>query len=85
MHAPVLLCVEHNVATVSAARIAMMPRARMEELVVSSPALTRAVLWSQLVDEDTLRAWIANLSRRNSVKRISHLRCELHVRARSVG
>ena len=45
----------------------------------------RAFWWTQLVDEDTLRAWIVSMGRRNSVQRVAHLMCELYVRARNVG
>ncbi|MBC7799767.1 MAG: Crp/Fnr family transcriptional regulator [Gemmatimonadaceae bacterium] len=85
MHASVLDHMEHSIATLTAARVARIPRNRMEELVVTRPALTRAFFWSQLVDEDTLRAWIVSMGRRNSVQRVAHLMCELYVRARNVG
>lgn len=85
MHASVLDHMEHSIATVSAAKVAMVPRREMEDLVLASPTLTRAFFWSQLVDEDTLRAWIASMGRRNSIQRVAHLMCELYVRARNVG
>ena len=41
--------------------------------------------WKQLVDGDTLRAWIVSMGRRDSVQRVAHLMCELYVRARNIG
>lgn len=85
MHASVLEYMEHSIATLTADRVAMIPRARMEELITTRPSLTRAFWWTQLVDEDTLRAWIASMGRRNSLQRVAHLMCELYVRARNIG
>lgn len=85
LHASVLDTMEHSIATITPARVAMVDRARMEELILTRPALTRAFWWAQLVDEDTLRAWIASMGRRNSLQRVAHLMCELYIRARNVG
>lgn len=85
LHASVLNFMEHSIATLTPARIAMVPRPRMEELITTRPALTRAFWWAQLVDEDTLRAWIVSMGRRDSLQRVAHLMCELYIRARNVG
>jgi CRP-like cAMP-binding protein len=84
LHASVLNYMEHSIATLTAARIAMVPRGIMENLIETRPAITRAFWWTQLVDEDTLRAWIVSMGRRNSVQRVAHLMCELYVRARNI-
>lgn len=85
VHASVVNRMEHSIATITPARVAMIPRGRMEELITTRASLTRAFWWTQLVDEDTLRAWIVSIGRRNSVQRVAHLMCELYVRARNVG
>lgn len=85
LHASVLEQMEHSIATLTAARVAMVPRKRMEELIETRPAITRAFWWTQLVDEDTLRAWIVSMGRRDSLQRVAHLMCELYVRARNIG
>ncbi len=85
LHASVLDQMEHSIATLTTARVAMIPRKRMEELIETRPAITRAFWWTQLVDEDTLRAWIVSMGRRDSVQRVAHLMCELYVRARNIG
>jgi CRP-like cAMP-binding protein len=85
LHASVLERMEHSIATLTAARVAMVPRQRMEELIFTRPAITRAFWWTQLVDEDTLRAWIVSMGRRDSLQRVAHLMCELYVRARNIG
>lgn len=85
LHASVLERMEHSIATLTPARVAMVPRKRMEELILTRPAITRAFWWTQLVDEDTLRAWIVSMGRRDSTQRVAHLMCELYVRARNIG
>lgn len=85
LHASVLNFMEHSIATITPARVAMVPRPRMEDLMTTRPAITRAFWWAQLVDEDTLRAWIVSMGRRDSVQRVAHLMCELYFRARNVG
>jgi CRP-like cAMP-binding protein len=57
----------------------------MERLIKTRPAITRAFWWTPLLDEDTLRAWIVSMGRRNGLQRVAHLICELYVRARNIG
>ena len=76
---------EHSIATLTPARVAKVDRKEMEELIETRPAIMRAFLWTQLVDEDTLRAWIVSMGRRDSVQRVAHLMCELYVRALNIG
>ena len=85
LHASVLDRMEHSIATLTPARVALVPRRRMEQLIESRPTIMRAFWWTQLVDEDTLRAWIVSMGRRDSVQRVAHLMCELHLRARNIG
>lgn len=84
-HVSVPDVMEHNVAALTRCRVASVPQSRVEELLASRPALSRAFHWSQLVAEDTLRAWMASMGRRNSVQRVAHLMCELYTRGRDVG
>lgn len=85
LHASVLDRMEHSIATLTPVRVALADRNRIEELIVARPAITRAFWWTQLVDEDTLRAWIVSMGRRDSVQRVAHLMCELYVRALNIG
>jgi CRP-like cAMP-binding protein len=85
MHVAVLDEMDHSIATLTEARVAMVPRPQMEQLIDASAALTHAFWRSQLVDEGTLRAWIVSMGRRGSVERVAHLMCEIYVRARNIG
>jgi CRP-like cAMP-binding protein len=85
LRASVSNAMEHSIATLTTARIALVPRGVLESLIETRPAITRAFWWTQLVDEDTLRAWIVSMGRRNGLQRVAHLMCELYVRARNIG
>jgi CRP-like cAMP-binding protein len=52
---------EHSISTLTPARVALIPRRQMEELIESRAPIARAFWWAQLVDEDTLRAWIVSM------------------------
>lgn len=85
MHGSVLDAMDHSIATLTQAQVAMIPRAQIEKLIETHPSIMRAFWWTQLVDEGILRAWIVSMGRRSSMQRVAHLMCELWVRARSIG
>ncbi|MGY6552542.1 MAG: Crp/Fnr family transcriptional regulator [Erythrobacter sp.] len=85
IHIAVLEAIDHNIMTLTKAKVASLPRAQMEALVQARPALTQAFWWSQLVDQSILRAWIISMGRRKSVERVAHLMCELYIRMRNIG
>lgn len=85
IHIAVLEAMDHSIMTLTKARVASLPRAQMEALVESRPAITRAFWWSQLVDQGVMRAWIVSMGRRKSVERVAHLMCELYIRMRNIG
>jgi CRP-like cAMP-binding protein len=85
IHIAVLEAIDHNIMTLTKAKVASLPRIQMEALVQARPALTQAFWWSQLVDQSILRAWIVSMGRRKSVERVAHLMCELYIRMRNIG
>ena len=85
MHVAVLDEMDHSLATLTRARVAFIPRAQMEQLIETRPAITQAFWRIQLIDEGILRAWIVSMGRRTAMERVSHLMCELYVRARNIG
>ena len=85
MHIGVLEEMDHSIGTLSACRVVTVSRERMDDLIVATPALTRAFWRAQLVDEGVLRSWIVSLGRRDSLERVAHLLLELYVRMRNIG
>ena len=84
-HVCILDHVDCGVAVLTDSRIAVLPREALDTIYAHQPALTRALLWSSLVNESVSREWLANMGRRTPNKRIGHLLCEMLVRLRSVG
>ena len=85
MHVAVLAEMDHNIATLTDATIATIPRHEMEALTEIKPNLSKAFWWTQLVDEGVLRATIVSMGRRTSLERVAHLLCELSFRMRNIG
>jgi CRP-like cAMP-binding protein len=84
VHITVLGEMDHSIATLTQARVAHIPRAKMRE-VEDRPRLTKALWWATLVDEAVLRAWLVNVGRRDAVQAIGHLLCEMYARLKNVG
>src|SRR3954469_476818 len=84
LHVTILGEMDHSIATVTRARVAYIPRGRMEALM-ERPAIARAFWWATLVDEAVLRSWIVNVGRRDAYEATGHLMCELYLRLKSVG
>ncbi len=85
MHLSLLDRMDHNIATITSAKVAMISRMRLDRLLETRPNLVKAFLWTQLVDEGVLRAWIVSMGRRDALERVAHLMCELYNRARNIG
>lgn len=85
MHVAMLSEMDHSIGTLTKARVATIPRARMEALIDARPSLTKAFWWTQLVDEGVLRATIVSIGRRTTSERVAHLLCELCFRMRNIG
>lgn len=85
IHIFILKQMDHSIGLLSDASVAMIPEKTMIELLDTYPRLARALFWATLVDEATLREWLANSNRREPFERVAHLFCELWLRMREVG
>lgn len=84
LHIFILNAMDHGIATLSPCTIVDIPRSRVLELT-DRPAIARALWWTTLVDEATLREWLVNMGQRDAERSIAHLFCELHLRLKGVG
>lgn len=75
---------DHAIATIEQSRIVEIPRATIDELITNHPGITRALWWATLVDEATLREWLANMGRRPSDRQMAHFFCEIYTRMDAV-
>jgi CRP-like cAMP-binding protein len=81
----ILRKMDHSIATLSPATVALIPRDTMLDLMAQHPRITQALWWSTRVDEATLREWVVNLGQRSAHERTAHLLCELFFRLRAMG
>jgi len=81
----VLKRMDHSIATVSAVRIAEIPKDTFLELATQYPRISQALWWNSLVEEAVAREWIVNNSQRAATERMAHLLCEMFIRLRAVG
>lgn len=84
LHVFILKAMDHNIAAQSPTRVVLIPRESILDLL-ERPSISKALLMATLVDEATLRDWIANIGQRNADARIGHFFCELHARLKVVG
>lgn len=85
LHATILGAMDHGIVALTDCRVAYIEQAAIDELTRSTPALTRALWRSTLVDEAVLRQWLVNAGRRTAFEAVAHLLCELHLRLKLVG
>lgn len=85
LHVGLLAEMDHNIQSITPARVATVDRAEMDRIMDSRPGIAKALYIAQLIDEGTMRAWITSMGRRTSIERVAHLMCELYLRARNIG
>jgi CRP-like cAMP-binding protein len=85
LHSFTLKRLDHNVATLTPCRVAMVPHERLEAITRDHPHLTRVYWFSTNLDAAIHREWELSLGRRTAISRVSALFCELFVRLGLVG
>lgn len=85
LHGFPLQRLDHDVATISACRVATMPHERLTEVTERWPHLARLLWFSTLLDAAMHREWIFRIGRLNALARIAHILCETHARLQAIG
>lgn len=76
LHAYPLKRLDHNVGTMTAASVAIVPHSELDDMVHEMPKFTRKLWFSTLVDAAIHRAWLFRLGRLDAVGRVAHFLCE---------
>ncbi|KKC24379.1 Crp/Fnr family transcriptional regulator [Sphingomonas sp. SRS2] len=84
LHSYVLNPLDHDIASLTEARIAIVPHDRIRPLV-AQPELGRKLWFSTLLDAAMHRAWLFRLGRLDATGRVAHFLCETDARLRAVG
>ena len=85
LHGFPLKRLDHDVATLTEVRVALVPHANLARIVAERPNLTKLLWFSTLIDAAMHREWIFRLGRLNAIGRISHFLCELDAKLQAVG
>jgi CRP-like cAMP-binding protein len=85
LHAYPLRTLDHDLATLTAVRIALVPHNELDAINAELPELTRKLWFSTLLDAAIHRAWLFRLGRLDAVSRVAHFFCETNLRMMSAG
>ncbi|MDR7156977.1 CRP-like cAMP-binding protein [Sphingobium xenophagum] len=85
LHAYPLRTLDHDVATLTAATVAIVPHRALDGINATKPELTRKLWFSTLLDAAIHRAWLFRLGRLDAVGRVAHFLSETNARLQPVG
>jgi CRP-like cAMP-binding protein len=76
---------DHSIGAITKLTVAQIGREDFLQVVTTSPNITTALWWQELVSKSIHREWIVNVAQRTAQERIAHLFCEMFLRLESVG
>lgn len=85
LHAFPLKVLDHDVATLTTATVALVPHSELEAIMEEMPQLTRKLWFATLLDAAIHRAWLFRLGRLDATGRVAHFLCETNARLFSAG
>ena len=85
LHGFTLKRLDHNVVTITACRVGVVPHERILSLLDRFPHMARVYWLMTNIDAAIHREWTVSLGRRSSLSRMAHLFCETLERLKVVG
>ncbi len=85
LHAYPLKRLDHDVGTMTAVTVAIVPHAELDAIAEERPELVRKLWFATLLDAAIHRAWLFRLGRLDAVGRVAHFFCETNIRLLSAG
>src|SRR6476620_6905415 len=85
LHGFTLKRLDHDMASVSDCRLAIIPHERLQIVADSHPRLARTLWFSTNIDGAIQRELVLSLGQRSAIARMAHLFCELYVRLQIIG
>jgi CRP-like cAMP-binding protein len=76
---------DHSVSTLTAAKVALIPRDLLLGLMHSHPTIARALWQETLAEAAIAREWVVNVGARPAYARIAHVLCEMGLRLQAAG
>lgn len=80
LHAFPLKVLDHDVATLTTATVAIVPHDEIEAIAEEMPQLIRKLWFATLLDAAIHRAWLFRLGRLDATGRVAHFLCETNAR-----
>jgi CRP-like cAMP-binding protein len=85
LHGYPLGYLDHDIATLTECRMAVVPHDRLDELVARMPHLARLLWFSTVLDGALHREWIFRAGRLDATGKLAHFLCETHARMAAIG
>jgi CRP-like cAMP-binding protein len=85
LHGFTLRRLDHNIATLTPCRVAVVPHERIQAVVERFPHLARVYWLMTNIDAAIHREWTVSLGRRSALGRMAHLFCEIRERLNVIG
>ncbi len=76
---------DHNVATFTDVKVAIIAHRDIHDLIVCHPRLGVLLLREILIESAAFREWMVSMGRRTAYERIAHLWCEAYARQKVIG
>ena len=80
LHSFTLKRLDHDVISITACKLALVPHNRLREITERHPHLTRLFWLMTNIDASIQREWTLSLGQRTAISRMAQLFCELNVR-----
>lgn len=84
LHAYPLTVLDHDVGTITKARIAIVPHDAIDMLIAADPDLGKKLWFSTLLDAAQHRHWIFRIGRLSAQGRVAHFLCEMFIRLHAI-
>jgi len=85
LHAYPLKTLDHDLATMTTAKVGLVPHQKLDHIIAQRPQLGRKLWYATLLDAAIHRAWLFRLGRLTAVGRVAHFLCETNARLKAVG
>lgn len=85
LHGYPLRYLDHDIATITEATVALVPHERLDAIVAERPNLARLLWFSTLLDAAMHREWIFRIGRLDALGRVAHFILETERRMAAVG
>lgn len=85
LHGYPLKRLDHDVGTMTAATVAVVPHSAFDAIVADMPVMARKLWFATMLDAAMHRAWLFRLGRLDAIGRVAHFLSETNARLFSVG